>query len=247
MRRALLLTLGLGALLTGCASGDGGPAYHDVGPGRFGPGGGGDHDRRGPPNVFISPAGKPYRAGPNEPYPVGAWFAAADADHDGKLTLAEFRADTLAFFRELDTNHDGVIDGFEAQDYEQKVAPEILPRVAGLAAGEGMDLSLGKDRGSRNGPDIGAMNGGRGGEARAGDRVAQGAGLFGLLNEPQPVASTDARFDGKITPDDFRAAADRRFAALDKKKLGYLSLVDLPKTPVQEVIERMAALRAAKP
>lgn len=245
MRSVLLLLAGLTALLTGCASGDE-PRYHDVGEGRFGHGGGGDaDDRRGPPNVFISPAGKPYRARPGEPYPAVVWFAAADADHDGRLTLEEFRRDAEAFFRELDTDRNGIIDGFEVQAYEQKVAPEILPRVEGLAAGEGMDLSLGKDRGSRGGPDIGAARGGRrGGPLRAGDQRPEGAGLYGLLNEPEPVASADARFDGKITPADFRAAADRRFAALDVKKLGYLTLPDLPKTPVQELIERAAARRA---
>jgi hypothetical protein len=253
MQRTALLLLGATAtLVSACSSGDE-PRYHDVGPGRFGRGGGGDaEDRRGALNVFISPAGKPYRAGPGEPYPVVAWFAAADTDHDGKLTLAEFRKDAEAFFRELDTNHDGIVDGFEVQAYEQKIAPEILPRVEGLAAGEGMDLSLGKNRGSRDGPDIGAPRGrrGGGGQGRAGDRVAQGAGLYGLLNEPEPVASSDVRFEGKIRPEDFITAADRRFAALDGAKHGYLTLADLPKTPAQEVVERMAAeraKRAAKP
>lgn len=246
MRSGVLLLSGLAIVLSACASGDE-PRYHNVGEGRFGRGGGGDADGfRGPPNIFISPAGKPYRAGAGDPYPVSAWFAAADADHDGRLTLEEFRRDAEAFFRELDTDHDGVIDGFELQAYEQKVAPEILPRIEGLAAGEGMDLSLGKDRGARNGPDIGAARGGRGGgPLLAGDQRPQGAGLFGLLNEPEPVASADARFDGKITLDDFRAAASRRFTALDVKKLGYLTLAGLPKTPAQELVERDAARRAA--
>lgn len=246
MRRTLLTLLGMAALVSACAEGQE-THYHDIGPGRFGRGGGGDADnQRGPPNIFISPAGKPYRAGGGDPYPVAVWFNAADTDHDGKLTQAEFRADAAAFFRELDANHDGVIDGFEVQNYEQVVAPEILPRLEGLAAGEGTDLSLGKERG-RAGPDIGDSRGGRGlGAIRAGDRVAQGAGLYGLLNEPEPVASSDVRFDGKINAGDFAAAADRRFTALDKARRGYLTPSDLPKTPAQQVVERLAQQRAAK-
>ena len=51
----------------------------------------------------------------------------------------------MAFFRTLDENHDGIIDGLEVQDYEQKVAPEILPHIDDLRAGEGMDASLAFD------------------------------------------------------------------------------------------------------
>lgn len=237
-------------LLLAACSGDGDPnRYRDLGHGDFAHGGGGDPGprRQGLPNLFISPAGKPYRAPREQPYPVAAWFAAADADHDGKLTLAEFRLDAEAFFHELDTNHDGVIDGFEVQAYEQKVAPEILPRVEGLAAGEGMDLSLGRAPEGDGRPVIGANNAARragGGRPSAGDLTPQGAGLYALLNEPEPVTAADAQFDSRITLKAFLTAADRRFAALDTKNKGYLALTDLPKTPVQEAIEREAARRA---
>jgi len=251
MRPVVLSALTGLLLLTACA-GDGDPTrYQEVGHGGFGRGGGGDSAARRPglPNVFISPAGKPYRAPIGQPYPVAAWFAAADADHDGKLTLEEFRNDAETFFHELDANHDGIIDGFEVQAYEQKVAPEILPRVEGLAAGEGMDLSLGRapDRNGGGQPVIGSNGAARragAGRQAAGDRITQGAGLFSLLNEPEPVAAADASFDGKITLKEFLAAADRRFTALDTKSQGYLTLADLPKTPVQDAIEREALRRA---
>ena len=248
--RLAVLPLLAGLLLLAACAGDGDPTqYREVGRGGFGRGGGDSAPRRpGLPNVFISPPGKPWRAPSGQPYPVATWFAATDTDHDGKLTLAEFHQDAEAFFIELDTNHDGVIDGFEVQAYEQKVAPEILPRVEGLAAGEGMDLSLGRAQ-DRNGgqPVIGSNGAARRAGARhqaAGDRITQGAGLFSLLNEPEPVAAADASFDGKITPKEFLAAADRRFAALDTKNQGYLTLAGLPKTPVQEAIEQEAARRA---
>ena len=41
------------------------------------------HERAGPrrplPNVFISPAGEPFRAPAGAPYPVAAWFVRANA------------------------------------------------------------------------------------------------------------------------------------------------------------------------
>src|SRR5437899_9460764 len=95
---ALLLTL------AACASDH--PRGHGPG-GRGGPGGPGG----GPPRVrlFISPSGEPFRGEDG----LGHWLAQADADHDGAVTLAEFRADAEHSFKFLDTNGDGVIDGFE--------------------------------------------------------------------------------------------------------------------------------------
>ena len=244
-----LLALGGLLVLAACAGDEDQTRYREVGRGGFGRGGGGDAAprRQGLPNTFLSPAGKPYRAPVGAPYPMATWFAAADADHDGKITAEEFRKDAEAFFRELDTNHDGVIDGFEAQAYEREVAPEILPRVEGLAAGEGMDLSLGRVQEHDGRPVIGANGAARrAGATRpsAGDRVTQGAGVFSFLNEPEPVTASDTSFDGRITLKEWDATADRRFAALDTKTKGYLTLADLPKTPIQEAMERAAAERA---
>ena len=238
---ALIMTA---LVASGCAEGDSG--YRAVSSGGFGRGGGGDDAQRqmGLPNVFISPAGKPYRGNPGDAYPVVVWFASADLNHDGQITLDEFRADAAAFFDELDTNHDGVIDGFEVQAYEQHIAPEILPRIEGLGAGEGMDLTLGK-RGTNGAPKIGASRG-AGGRETAGDRRPQGAGLFGLLNEPEPVTAADANFDGKITRSEFIGAADRRFAALDPRNTGALTLESLPKTPVQLALENALNKKAQR-
>ncbi len=244
--KTLILVLGGLLALAACAGDENAVNYKEVGRGSFGRGGGGDPAARRPgiPNLFISPSGKPWRAEPGQPYPVAAWFAAADADHDGRLTREEFRKEAEGFFHELDTNGDGVIDGFEAQAYEQKVAPEILPRVAGLAAGEDMDLSLGK-RGRDNGPQIGGSRAARSaGKSTAGDRRPEGAGVYGLLNEPEPVSATDTQFNSHITLAEWLAAADRRFDALDAKRQGYLISNELPKTPAQDAIEREAARRA---
>jgi hypothetical protein len=225
------------------------PSADDTGSREGGPGGG----RHGPrlPNVFLSPAGKPYRARPGESYPVDIWFAEADANHDGKLTLDEMRADAAAFFRTLDTNHDGVIDGFEVQTYEQTVAPEILPRIENLRPGEGFDPNLDLAD-QRNTERPGPSGQGRGGfqmrqpRAVKGETGAQGAAVYSLINQPEPVAAADADFDGKITLAEFEAAADRHFEILDTKQQGYLTLKDLPKTPIQLAIEQAAKRRAAQ-
>jgi hypothetical protein len=196
------------------------------------PGRSGRHDRepgRKPApaaSLFISPAGQPFRAGPGEPYPVAKWFAQANTAHDGRLTRAEFRADAEAFFRVLDENHDGVIDGFEVNDYEQTIVPEIMGAYSGGDAGSG-------GRRGRGGPS--APNGRPGAPSAGANAVLQGAAVYGLLNEPEPVTATDTRLDGRITLAEFLAAADRRFDKLDPKQLGYLTLDALPKTPAQQM------------
>jgi hypothetical protein len=212
-----------------------------------------EHGRGGPGrlsggNIFFSPMGRPYRGRPGAPYAVALWFDAANTAHDGKLTLAEFRADAKAFFEELDSNHDGIIDGFEVTDYEQDVAPEIIPSVGRLRPGEGLDpnLELGdtprRGGGGGGGRERQGGGGSAGGRPRAGDESPQGAGLFSLINEPEPVSATDTDFTGKITLAQWMAAADRRFKLLDPAGRGYVTLADLPHTPAQEIYEaRMAA------
>jgi hypothetical protein len=79
-----------------------------------------------PPNVFISPAGRPYRAPPGASYPVADWFKDADRDGDGKLDPKEFEADAAAFFDFLDQKGDGVLDAEEIAFYEHRIAPEVL-------------------------------------------------------------------------------------------------------------------------
>jgi len=238
--------------LAACADGppqDGGVRPRPGGGGREGEHGGGGHFAR-LPNVFLSPAGKPFRARPDEPYPVAAWFAEADTNHDGKLTRDEMRADAAAFFRTLDANHDGVIDGFEVQTYEQTTAPEILPRIETLRAGEGFDptLDLADQRNTEAPNSSGQRRGGfqmRQPRAPKGE-TTQGAAVYSLINQPEPVAAADADFDGRVTLAEFEAAADRHFDILDTKQLGYLTLAGLPKTPIQEAIEQAAKRRAAQ-
>jgi hypothetical protein len=100
-----------------------------------GPAGAGDRGHHGRlpgrdgATFFLSPAGEPFRVAAGGISPLTAWFAGADADHDGVLTFAEFRADFRRFFATLDTNHDGEIAPDEVARYETEILPEIASRV----------------------------------------------------------------------------------------------------------------------
>lgn len=169
---------------------------------------GGRPPREGPPpgggvhvQLFISPSGEPFRGQDG----LTDWFAGADADKDGALTLAELRADAMRFFKVLDANGDGQIDGAENGVYETKIAPEITR----------LDLV-----GGHGGPP------GKKPLIRKIDRKAQprtGAARFGLLNEPQPVRGADADLNQRVSSEEWAKAARRRFELLDTDQDGKIT------------------------
>lgn len=195
-------------------------------------------DTDGPPNVFISPCGQPFRAKLSAPYPIVDWFKQADKNNDGRLDRAEFMADTEAFFKMLDINDDGVISPYEVSIYEQRVAPEVLgyrveisavrPRLW-LAQTDGMSIDPGgaaaQDDSDAPKPKVHL------------DESGQGASPYSLFNEPEPVSAANLDFNGLIRLRNFLKLADGHFTALDKEERGYLTLDKLPKTPVQEKVE----------
>ncbi len=205
-------------------------------------------------SLFISPAGQPFRAHRGEPYPVAAWFAAANTAQDGRLTRAEVLADAAVFFRVLDADHDGIVDGFEVSLYEHQIAPEIIQGFQPSAGDDGKrpagKSAEGGGRGGRGGGRGGGHGGGGGehgggGSRGEGDSSAsrpasaasdrpQGAAWFNLTGEAEPVASADTEFNGRITLAEFLAAVGRRFDALDAAGRGYLVLAELPHTPLQD-------------
>ena len=208
--------------------------------------------RRPHPSLFISPAGEPFRAAPGAPYPVAAWFTGADADHDGVLTRDEFVADALRFFDKIDSDHNGVVDGFEVSTYETQIAPEILQAFQGGGEGPGMRGSGGPSGGGghggghgggrRGGGGGGPPGGGGGGGKRGGAPMGgmlQGATPYSLLAEPEPVSASDGDFDRRITRAEATKAAKARFALLDTDNDGKLRLAELPETPMQARLERL--------
>jgi hypothetical protein len=205
-----------------------------------------------PPNVFISPAGQPFRAKLSEPYPIAVWFKQADKNGDGRIDRAEFLADAEAFFKRLDVNGDGVLDNLEIARYERQIAPEIL----------GFRVEVGDRRGLYGGRIWNAQYGGAGGMGGAGggidpgggesdsdstqkpiqhdiDETGQGASPYSLFAEPEPVMAADEQLDGRIRKAAFLRLAGRHFEQLDQGGVGYLVLSKLPKTAVQTRVERI--------
>jgi hypothetical protein len=210
--RTAIAVVGLALLCAACAGGGGGRRFQ--GPGATDDEGEGDGPRQPRTQLFISPSGQPFRAPAGQPYPVAAWFAQADRDHDGKLTREEFRADADAWFEKLDLNHDGQISMPEVTHWEDEVVPEITRAT------------------------IGGFSGGRGGplSRNVADTRAQGAAMYSVINEPHPIRGADTDFSFSVSKAEWRAAADRRFDLLDDKegvKDGVILLADLPKTPAQ--------------
>jgi hypothetical protein len=181
-------------------------------------------------NLFISPCGEPFEALKSAPYPIVNWFNGADANHDGKLDIDEMRNDAARFFKFLDKNGDGVIDGQEVNFYEYRIVPEILaPPTSALQTGI-VRVSL------QTPGDIAPVSPAAPGEDNIYKDALnpnQGAVFYSLFREPEPVRSADRNFDYRITLPEFLAHSDRHFKALDVNNQGYLTLAQLPKTPAE--------------
>ncbi len=171
--------------------------------------------RRTPP--FISPSGRVYRATASAPDPRAAWFAFTDRNHDGAIDMAEMRAEAGVLFAELDVDHDGEIDPTEITRYETIVAPETQAGLGGFASDDERPAPT-------QGADAAPMPAGMGGKLSSRPR---GAGAYGLLNIPQPVASADTDMNRGVTSKEMQAAADRRFRMLDPEGTGKLTLASL--------------------
>jgi hypothetical protein len=214
MRRffPLILILAGAALATPAAGQPRGPG----GPGR---------------GLFVSPAGEPFRRSESTAQPMRAWFAQADADHDGALGWAEFEADFLRWFAVLDADHDGEIAPAEVAHYEQQVLPEMQSRVGSYG---GMRMT--RNVAARRGPEE-ASGGGRRGMQQRGNRrgtglagtmaMMSGAARFGLLPIAHPVMDADINFNRGVSRQEFSQAAARRFAMLNTQNTGRLTLEQL--------------------
>ena len=204
-------------------------------------------------NVFISPCGQPYRAPRGAPYPVVDWFKAVDKNGDGKIDHAEFLADAAAFFKILDRGNKGVIDTYDVAVYEHRVAPEILgftfktsaltPGSRRLAGHDGGRLWQAQMMGPQGGAAPGQMSPDSDPvipetKPLPLDESKKGASPFSFFDEPEPVATADFNFNGKITLPNFLRLADMHFTTLDRDGTGYLTLAKLPKTQVQRLLER---------
>ena len=165
----------------------------------------GEHPQGGPAGptehvrLFLSPSGEPFRGQDG----LADWFAAADADKDGTLTLAEFRDDAMRFFKVLDADDDGQVDGPENSAYETKIAPEITRMDLGPAGPPGKRPLV--RRTDKREPRVGAAR-------------------FSLINEAQPVRGADADLNQRVSSEEWAKAARRRFEILDADQDGKLTL-----------------------
>lgn len=177
--------------------------------------------------VYIAPLGAPSRTD-GRTDPMGLWFAGADADHDGRLSLAEMQADGDRFFATLDKDRSGEIDPQELSDYENFIAPEIKL------------YQPGQDRAAHDRHDRKALKAAA--RQRADYETPYGAGQWASLNIPEPVNAADYDLNRGISRAELEQAAAQRFPVLDVGRRGYLTYDTLPKSPAQMEID---ACRAA--
>jgi len=174
--------------------------------------------------TFISPMGEPFHTD-GATLPEAVWFAQADANHDGKLTRAEFTADAGRFFRTLDVNHDTVIGQEEIDRYEHDVAPET--------SGYGDDDARGRaprKRGKTHNPyQTDQAHSPEDDLPPAYDSTRTGASRFGYLDLPEPLVAMDINLDRRVTPKEFLDAAYQRFGLLDADHDGVLTVEELPR------------------
>lgn len=167
--------------------------------------------------LFVSPMGEPFLGSKDAP-PDLAWFDGADANKDGRLSLAEMRADAARFYKTLDTDGSGEIDPAEIERYETLIAREIALRDRG--GGPEGDATL-------NGPD--SLSDGPEGPVHY---VGQGgAALFNYFGLPEPVASADTNFNRGVSGQEFLRAAEQRFGMLDTNHDGAIARDELPPAP----------------
>lgn len=177
--------------------------------------------------LFITPMGELFRPRDDDDQPVKRWFDQTDRDHDGRLTIGEMMLDADRWFALLDKDGDGELLPNEVRAYEDDAA-EIRLYQARREPPPAMD---GKPTPEERRPKPKKPPKLKAGES--GYDGAMGAGRYGFLNIPNPIAAADADINRAVDLKEFRAAAAARFRDLDPSQEKALTLAGLGKTPAQ--------------
>ncbi|RZM36897.1 MAG: EF-hand domain-containing protein [Sphingomonas sp.] len=217
----IILVIGVAAALAGCAS------QATQRRGGYGASEPGHRPAHGRGQLFISPMGEPFRASSRSGAAQSLWFTGADADGDGRITLAEFQRDAARFFAVLDRAKDGEIDPEDIAYYENVLVPEI--RVATGGRGPMSEGGGGRDGNRNGGQGSGSGGGGSNGKKAAAVHERIGAARFGFFDLPEPVIAADVNLNRGIDTGEFATAAATRFTALDRNHDGGLARGELPR------------------
>ena len=173
--------------------------------------------------VYMSLMGEPYWTNSAGVHPLDQWLEMADADDDGAVSNPEFLKDADAFFTSLDLDGDKIIDGDEMAKYEQ-LAPG---RTRAAGGGAVMPSSARPKPTSSTATEKGQVAIVTGGDAPSASRIHPGGGRINFAEVPQPVAMADANLDRRVTVEEFRRTATRRFSNYDVDKDGRLTRKEL--------------------
>ena len=148
---------------------------------------------------------------------MDVWFDRVDANHDGKLTLAEMEADAVRQFNVMDLRHDGKVTVSEVAAYRERVMGN---RYASFSTPE---IAIGRVRDTSEEPRVP-------GETRHRDDDSQPRpDTSGVMpaDRPDPVMSADTDLDGSVTLDEFKTYVHQNFADLDRSHAGSIEKGDL--------------------
>jgi len=177
-----------------------------------------------PGAIFLSPMGQPFVGDDG----MQAWITAADTDHDGKVSLAEFQADASAFFAHVDANQDQSVTSVESTALLQREAPQVLsrdyvgPPIDPHQGPTGRQHHASDDR-PDNPSSSGSLIWNHPGPAGP-SRQLSGAARFGLFDVGDSVMSCDTDFSRRVTATEFSTCAARRFAELDADHDGSITI-----------------------
>ena len=173
--------------------------------------------------VYMSLMGEPYWTDSAGEAPFDQWLKMADLDGDGAVSNLEFLKDADAFFASLDLDDDKIIDGDEMAKYEQ-LAPGRTRAAGGGAQMPSSARPKAQASSSAGKGQIGIV---ASGDAPSATRIHPGGGRINFSEVPQPVAMADANLDRRVTVDEFRKTAGRRFSTYDVDKDGRLTRKEL--------------------